>query len=1165
LHDDDAEYGEIERELGSLYQIVRPLGRGAFGAVYLARERQLHRLVAIKALRSERAWSEVEQARLVAEARTLANLSHPAIVPLLTFCETANAVYMVMPYVDGETLAQRLARDGRLHPDEVRRILVAVADALAYAHGEGVIHRDLKPENIILERTSTVKGDAPERVRLIDFGVAAFPGRDPGVGGTRDNAGTIHYMSPEQALGETELDARSDIFALGALGYRMLAGKVPFDGPSAAAIVALICAGERPPLRVVAPDAPPDLVAAIDRCLHPNPAERWRRARELRDALLAGASGTAGALGAIVAGVDRVGARRGWRRRAGTGRRRAAGGALPSRVSVVGREDDRSRPAAFLSGVGADLRFAVRTLGKTPGFTAAVLLTLAIGIGATTVVFSAAEGLVLRQLPVTDPGSLVLLHEERDGPNDDMAFGVTVFRYDRYLAYREATATALSGLAAQKFQPFSVRLGNQARAVDGLVTSGNYFEVLGVKPALGRFYTARADMAGGSDPVAVVGYDFWKRELGGAPDILGKTLYVDSRPLTVIGVAPRGFNGAFAGVFAFNVWVPATAYQGPPPGAAIDTASGPHYEWMNLFGRLKPGVDIARANAILHVSGPQVPTVDPDTRVTDARVKPLTAWPPAAQEGLERFLSMLLAVAGVVLLLAAANAAGMLLARGAARRREVATRLAVGASRLQVVRQLLVESIFLCAAAGAIGIALAWWIMRGLRAWQPPFPLDSAIIFGIDGRVLGVATAIVLGTGILAGLTPALQSTRVELGAAMKEGGLHGGTRRTRARSGFVVAQIALSVVLLALAGLFARSLRKAADVDPGFDTEGVLHAGLDLAPHGYDEQRARLFYGELLDGLRARPEIIAASLSKNPPLSGNQSWSAVKLNGDGSEEVNVQWSAASVGFMELLRVPLLAGRTFTPADGPDAPPVAVINETLAHRLWPGESPSGVLGRVLEKKSGGELTVVGVMRDGKYFMLLEKPAAFGYVPFQQHLSLTPFLYVRARGSTSSALRAAREVLAKLDPNIALQRPKLLASDVDGYRLGFRVEAVLVGIFAVVGLVLAMTGLFGVLAFAVAQRQREFGVRAALGADRRDVMRLVVREGLALAGIGTALGLLGALVAGRLVSAFLFGVSPMDPATLVAVPLVLVAVALLATVVPARRASAVDPMSALRAE
>jgi predicted permease len=472
----------------------------------------------------------------------------------------------------------------------------------------------------------------------------------------------------------------------------------------------------------------------------------------------------------------------------------------------------------------------------------------------------------------------------------------------------------------------------------------------------------------------------------------------------------------------------------------------------------------------------------------------------------------------------------------------------------------------LCAIAGAAGLVLTWWAMRALDAWQPVAQLPVAIGFGVNARVLAVAAATVLGTALLAGLAPALQSTAMNLAAAMKEGGLQSGTRRTRLRSAFVVAQVALSVVLLTVAGLFVRSLQRTLAMDPGFDAANVAHVSVDLGTHGYDRERARDLYARLGDALRAHPSIAAASFANFAPLTGNvQTWHARRTDRPADEPTMTNWSLADAGFVELLRTRLLAGRTFTRDDGPNAQRAVVINEALARRLWPGERPTRAVGREIEILDE-RATVVGVLATGRYGTLHEEEERpFAYLAFAQHPRSFAQLYVRARGGMVAALRAVREELATLDPNVAVETPTLLTTDIDRYLLPQRVSASLVGMFGVAGLALAMAGLYGVLAFGVAQRLGEFGVRMALGARAADLTRLVVRNGLVLAAVGIAIGVVAAVAAGQMVRTFLFGLSPADPLTLVTVPLLLVAVALLASLIPARRAATADPMTSLRAE
>lgn len=1152
-----AEREIVERQLGGRYQIIRTLGAGAFGAVYLARERDLHRLVAIKVLRRDRAWSDEERERLLREARTIANLSHPAVVPLLAFGEADGTVYMVMPYVSGQTLADRLVHNEPFDADEVRRILIEIADALAYVHGEGVLHRDLKPENVLLERAGAIDDHIPPRVRLIDFGVAAFPMRDPGVNAQRETWGTPHFMAPEQMFGEPELDARSEIYSLGVLGFLLLGGRLPFDATSPTERLTQQRKGPVVSLSTCAPDAPKDLVRAIERCLAYDAEQRWRRARDFRDSLIAGAraDGSFTPLSLVrqrlrpnQAAVERFAAKR----------RQREHPRLPLAQRIAG---------AF-SGLDADVRFAVRAIRKVPAFSFGVIAILAIGLGATTVVLSAIEALVLRPLPVADPKALVAIQERRTGPGQMYNFGSTAFRYERYLSYRDATAGVFTNIAAQSLATFSVRIGTETRSSLGLVTSGSYFDVLGVRPALGRFYDSQIDTPGGAQAVVVLGYDFWQGALNRDSSIIGKTIHLDSRPMRVVAVAPRGFKGVIGAVFPLDVWVPEPAYAQPTirGGSVADNkaAGALAVRWLNIFGRLRPGVTARGASEALKVIAPRVPAEDPRTKIVDAWAEPMRTLPTTIQKPMEQFIGMVLGVALLVLLIAAANAAGMLLARATVRTREMATRMAVGAGRARVVRQLIVESTILCAAGGVVGVLVALWLSRFLNVYRPS-GIPMTVAFGVNTTVLAIVGVIVLGTAMLAGIVPALHATAVDLASALKAGGAQTGERRSRLRSTFVVAQIASSVVLLSTAGLFLRSLQRSLNIDPGFRAEGVITGSVNLGVHGYDRDAADRFYGQLLSNLRARPEIAAAATANAAPLSSQTNNEDTKIVGHPeAKSFNAQWAVADSGFIELLETPLVAGRFFTSQDRRESAPAAIINLKLAQRLWPNDPPPSIIGRRIVRLER-EVEVVGIIGNGKYSSLQESPRSFGYVSYDDRYGMSRLLYIRARTTTAAAQRAATEELAKLDPNVALESPKLLAEDVEKFLGQQRVGARLIAAFGLVGVVLAMTGLYAVLAFGVAQRMREFGVRLALGAHGADVMRLVLRHGLGLVGVGLVIGLTGAMGAGRVVSRFLYGIGAVDPTTLVAVLILVVLVAVGASLVPARRGASADPMTSLRAE
>jgi predicted permease len=665
----------------------------------------------------------------------------------------------------------------------------------------------------------------------------------------------------------------------------------------------------------------------------------------------------------------------------------------------------------------------------------------------------------------------------------------------------------------------------------------------------------------------VLGYEFWQGTLNGDSSIIGKTIHLDSRPMRVVAVAPRGFKGAIGAVFPLDVWVPEPAYAKPPirgrSGVDEEVAGALAVPWLNIFGRLRPGVTARGASEALKVIAPRVPAEDPRTKIVDAWAEPVRTLPATIQKPLDQFIALLFGVALLVLIIAAANAAGMLLARATARTREMATRMAVGAGRARLMRQLIVESLILCAAGGAVGTLVALWLSRFLSVHQW-YAFPFFIAFGVNGTVLTIVGVIVLGTALLTGIVPALHATAVDLASALKASGVQSSERRSRLRSAFVVAQIASSVVLLATAGLFIRSLQRSLDIDPGFRAEGVITGSVNLGVHGYDRSAAEQFYRQLLPRLRARPEIAAAAMANAAPLSGVTNTEDTKPIGHPGDGFNAQWAVADSGFIELLETPLLAGRFFTSQDQRESAPVAIINLKLARRLWPNDPPSSIIGRRILRLER-EVEVVGIIGNGKYASLQESPRSFGYVSYDQRFGMSRLLYIRARTTTAAAQRAAIEELAKLDPNVAFEDPKLLAQDVERFLGQQQVGARIIAALGLVGVVLAMTGLYAVLAFGVAQRMREFGVRLALGAQGEDIIRLVLRHGLGLVAVGLVIGLAGAIGAGRVVSRFLYGTGAVDPATLVAVPLLLVLVAVGASLVPARRGAAADPMTSLRAE
>lgn len=800
-----------------------------------------------------------------------------------------------------------------------------------------------------------------------------------------------------------------------------------------------------------------------------------------------------------------------------------------------------------------DVRYAVRGLRRAPGLVAVAVATVALGIAATTVIFSLLNALLLRPLPLHEPDRLVAVEEIRRGGEIAQRMGQFAFRYDRYLAYREAADPVFSGLAAHLYRNMSLRTEGPARVVSGILASDNYFDVLGIQPAAGRFFSAEDRMA----PVAVISHRLWREQFGGEGSVVGNIIHVDSRPLEIVGVAPEGFGGTIVGL-GVDVWASLEGYEALAPEGAPEMRP-----WLLAFGRLRPQMEAEQASAALETVAQQIPTENPATVIETVRVSGLSGVPAFIRAGMSRFMGLLLATAGLVLLIASTNVGGLLLARAAARRREVAIRLALGGGRSRIVRLFLTESVLLFMLAGGAGVLLAVWLTDLLTAIPLPVQAQLDLDLGLDLPVLAFATGLSLVTGFLFGLAPAFQASRPDVVPALKNGEGNRATSRNRLRGAFVVGQLAMALLLLITAGLFGRTLQSAMAVDTGFDAENVVVGRIDLEAHGYDEESGRTFISRLLERLDARPEIETASLALFPPMSGNVERTTAQPAGDGAEieETSVDYGVVGTGYFETLRVPLIAGRGFTESDRAGATPVTVVNQTLADRFWPGESPLGRQVRV----AGDVLDVVGVVADGKYEGYRDEDVAYMYFPFAQNYSGYSTLHARVRGDAGAALGGIREEMAALDPDIALQEAEPLSSTIGFFLFPQRLAGILIGSFGVVGLLLAAIGIYGILAYHVTQRTREIGIRMALGARRPDVVRLVVRGGLTLVAAGVGLGLAGAYAFTRVLRSLLFGVTPTDPLTFTAVPLLLVAVALLASYLPARRATRVDPIVALRYE
>jgi putative ABC transport system permease protein len=793
-----------------------------------------------------------------------------------------------------------------------------------------------------------------------------------------------------------------------------------------------------------------------------------------------------------------------------------------------------------------DVRYAARGLRKQPGFTVVASLTIALGIGATALVFSLISSLLLRPLPVMAPDRLVTIHEERSG-NVEIAMGQSAFFFERYEAFEQALQPVFSGLAAHAFSEGSLRTADAAEMVNVIATSANYFDVLGLRPALGGFFAPDANRSEAN--TAVISAELWARQFGSDPGVIGRVLHLNSQPYTVIGVAPSSFTGTIA-VIPFDVWIPATR----------DTQS------MVLFGRLREGTTRETARAAVAVVSQQVPPDHPSTIVEGVVVEPLAAIP--GGDGMRAatigFLAMLQATALLVLLIASANVGGMLLARASSRQREVAIRMALGAGRRRLIQQLVTESVMLFLLGAAGGVALTVWVTRMLSDFQLPVAMRLALDVAVDLRVLAFACAMALVTGIVFGFLPALHASRAELSRSLRDGE-RGQSGRSRVRSAFVVAQLAMSMLLLVTAGLFVRTLQSALASDIGFNPNGVVVGAFSLDRHGYDEARGLALQQQLLERVRALPGVESAAYASAAPMGGSSMTTTVRRGDapEGPEAPGVATNLGTIdaGYLATLEIPLVGGRNFDSQDQPGSAPVVIVNQTLAQRLWPGENPLGQGLRV----DGQVREVVGIARNGKYEQYTEDARAFTYLPLSQSYLGSPTLFVRSRADAAATLNAVRQELVTLDADVALEHAMPLNRLIGISIFPQRLAATLIGIFGLVGLLLAAIGLYGVLAYHVSARTREIGIRMAVGAPAAYVLGQVMRQSAVLVAGGIALGLGAALGLTRLMSSLLYDVSPTDPSTFIGVPVLLLGIALIASYLPARRASRVDPMVALRAE
>jgi predicted permease len=806
-----------------------------------------------------------------------------------------------------------------------------------------------------------------------------------------------------------------------------------------------------------------------------------------------------------------------------------------------------------------DVRYSLRSLRKGLGLTCVVILTLGLGIGFNTAIYSVVNAFLLRPLPVQDPGQLVVL-AARD-KHTEVPHGMS---FADYRDYRGLTDVFSDVLARREFA-FATNWKRDHRTdriwLDAVTP--NYFQLLSVSAALGRTFQPGETR----QPVAVLDHACWREKFGADRGILGRAINLDGHPLTVIGVAPEGFQGTSVAMRP-DIYVP---LQAPGlSGLTPERFEQRDAHELRLLARLKPGVTVAQARAAVNLLAAQLAAHYPDTNkaVTVITIPERFARPePQVSEALPAISVASMAIVGLVLLIACANIANLLLVRATARVKEMALRSAVGASRLRIMRLLLTESLILGVLGGATGVGVAYAAIRVMRSRPPSVDLPVYMDWSPDGRVLLFATVVALLTGILCGLAPALEVSRPDLATALKEGtGGATGSRR-RLTSLLVGGQVGVSMLLLILAGLFIRGARKAQEVDLGFDRNNLQLLSVDLAKQNYDQTHGREFIRRLLEEIQTMPGVRGATVAKWIPFEqqGNEAvFSEEQVASRRADALSVFSNTVGEDYFRVMGIPMLQGRAFDKHDDDTAPRLAVVNEALASRLWPGQDP---LRRRIRLAGGDVVQVIGVVKTGKYAFLNEPPRPYLYLAFRQNYGAPAIFHVRTTGTPAQLVPAMQQAIRALDSDLPVYNVKTMREHLEkGYVFGAIIlGGTMSGLFGAIGLALASIGLYGVVANTVSQRTREIGIRTALGASGASILRLMMRESMVLAAIGIAAGFAGGLGAARLLKSVLFSVDPADWKTIVVVMVALAVVAAVACLAPARRAARVDPLVALRWE
>ncbi len=815
-----------------------------------------------------------------------------------------------------------------------------------------------------------------------------------------------------------------------------------------------------------------------------------------------------------------------------------------------------------------DLRFGARLLFRNLLFTAVAVFSLALGIGANTTIFSVFNAIFLSTLPARDPERLVSVFTT-DAKNTGRFLDYMQLSYPNFEDYRDQNQV-FSGLVAQVGAPMSLGTRGEPEAVFGEVVSGNYFDVLGVKMAAGRPFLAEEDSAEGKFPVVVLSYKLWQRVFGGDRNLIGSDIVLNRINFTVVGVTAEHFQGIYA-IGGPDLFVPMAMHEQVLSDFALAQFHKRRGLLFNVFGRLKDGVPLSQARAAMQTIASKLERAYPkDNEARSVALVPLldSMIDPNLRGQILLAAGMMLSVVGLVLLIACANVANLLLARASVRQREIAVRLSLGADRQRLVRQLLTESFLMAVIAGLLGLLLAVWGRDLLWLMRPPFWDADALQIPLDNRVLAFTAALTLLTAFLFGLVPALRATRMDLIWALKDraGQPTRSGRWFNLRNMLVVVQVALSLVALAGAGLFLRSLQHAQKIDPGFEKKNLLVISFDLASQRYDEGHGLTYYRQVVERVRALPQVVSAAIASAPPFRGDVLRTVFAEGQDPTDRRNGRLTPLlRVGpdYFDTIRLPIVRGRAISEKDRADAPMVAVVNETMAKRLWPEEDAIGKRFRCI-----GEpwlIEVVGIARNAKYRTLGEEPQSFMYFSALQHYAPAATLHVRTAGDPAAVIGAVRSQMQALDRSMPLVPVATISQVMEAILWAPRMGATLLAVFGFLALLLAAIGIHGVISYSVAQRTQEIGIRMALGAQSKDVLKLVMGQTGLILLVGGAIGLAGALAISRVLSTLLFDVAGGDVVSLSGTTLILITVALLASYLPARRATRVDPVVTLKCE